>query len=52
MTLTVVHTDHLNLLYQKLPSQRMVRWSLLLEKFQPQFRHVAAINKDAADALS
>ena len=27
----IVHTDHLNLLYQKLPSQRMELWILLLE---------------------
>ena len=47
-----VHTDHLNLLYQKLPSQRMVRWRLLLEEFHPQFKHVAGIDNDAADALS
>ena len=53
MTVTVHRTtDHLNLLYQKLPSQRMVRWRLLLEEFHPQFKHVAGIDNDAADALS
>ena len=55
MTVTVHRTtDHLNLLYQKLPSQRMVRWRLLLllEEFHSQFKHVAGIDNDAADALS
>ena len=30
----------------------MVRWRLLLEEFHPQFKHVACIDNDAADALS
>ena len=47
-----VHTDHMNLLYKSLPSQRMQRWRLLLEEFHPQFKHVAGVNNDAADALS
>ena len=47
-----VHTDHMNLLYKSLPSQQMQRWRLLLEEFHPQFKHVAGINNDAADALS
>ena len=51
-THVTVHTDHLNLLYTKLPSQRMIRWRLLLEEFHPQFKHVAGIDNDAADALS
>ena len=49
---TTVHTDHLNLLYQSLPSQRMVRWRLMLEEFAPMFKHVAGVDNDAADALS
>ena len=30
----------------------MIRWRLLLEEFHPQFKHVAGIDNDAADALS
>ena len=47
-----VHTDHLNLLYNKLPSQRMTRWRLLLEEYNPKVVHIAGIDNDAADALS
>ena len=47
-----VHTDHLNLLYQNMPSQRMVRWRLMLEEFNPTIKHVAGKDNDAADALS
>ena len=46
-----VHTDHLNLLYKKLPSQRMIRWRLLLEEFAPSIVHVKGKDNDAADAL-
>ena len=47
-----VHTDHLNLLYNKLPCQRMIRWRLLLEEYHPTVVHVAGVDNDAADALS
>ncbi len=47
-----VHTNHLNLLYKKLPSQRMIRWRLLLEEFHPRVKHVAGVDNAAADALS
>ena len=47
-----IHTDHLNLLCKKLPSQRLIRWRLLLEEFHPKFVHVAGKDNDAADALS
>jgi hypothetical protein len=47
-----VHTDHLNLLYSDMPSQRMIRWRLLMEEFHPQVVHVAGKDNDAADALS
>jgi hypothetical protein len=49
---TTIHTDHLNLLHQILPSQRMVQWRLILEEFAPLFKHVADVKKDAADALN
>ena len=47
-----VHTDHLNLLYRNLPSQRMVQWRLLLEEYHPFFKHMTSVENDAADALS
>jgi ribonuclease HI len=47
-----VHTDHLNLLYQNMPSQRMVRWRFMLEEFNRTIKHVACKDNDAADALS
>ena len=48
----VVHTDHLNLLYAKLASARMIRWRMLLEEFGPEVRHVAGVKNVVADALS
>ena len=48
----ILHTDHLNLLYKNLPSQRMVRWRLLLDEFHPTFKHIAGVEKNAADDLS
>ena len=47
-----VHTDHLNLLYNKLPSQRMTRWRLLLEEYHPKVVHIKGVDNDAADVLS
>jgi hypothetical protein len=47
-----VHTDHLNPLYQNMSSQRMVRWRLMLEEFNPTIKHVAGKDNDAADAMS
>jgi hypothetical protein len=47
-----VHTDHLNLLYAKLPSQRMMRWRNPVEEYNPKVVHIAGIDNDAADALS
>lgn len=47
-----VHTDHLNLLYQNMPTQRMVRWRLMLEEHHPNFVHVAGNQNAAADVLS
>ena len=47
-----IHTDHLNLLYKKLPNQRMLRWRLLLEDFNPTVKHIAGEKNLSADALS
>jgi RNase H-like domain found in reverse transcriptase len=34
----IVHTDHKNLLYQKMSTARIIRWRLLIEDFGPTFR--------------
>ena len=48
-----VHTNHLNLLYNKCPIQRMIKWRLILEEFHPKVLHdVGGKENDAADALS
>ena len=48
----VVHTDHLNLLYQKMASNRLIRWRLIVEEFGPQFKHIQGQKNIVADALS
>ena len=32
----VVHTDHLNLLYKKLASSRLVRWKMIFRRIWPR----------------
>ena len=48
----IVHTDHQNILYNKLSTDRVVRWRLLLEEFGPEFKHVNGKDNVIADALS
>ena len=48
----VVHTDHLNLLYKKLASARLIRWRMLLEEFGPKVEHIKGKKNIVADALS
>ena len=47
-----VHTDYLNILYQSMPSQRMVRRGLMLKEWHPTIKNVAGVDNDGADALS
>ena len=47
----VVHTDHLNLLYSKLASNRMIRWRHMLEEFGPRFEHVAGEENKVVDTF-
>ena len=47
-----VHTDHSNLLYNKLLSQQMARWKLLLEEYHPKVVHISGVDNNAVDALS
>ncbi len=48
----VVHTDHLNILYSKMPSARVVRWRLMLEEYGAKFVHVAGEDHVVADTMS
>ena len=48
----VVHTDHLNLLYRKLASNRLIRWRMILEEYGPEVVHVKGESNVVADALS
>ena len=48
----IVHTDHLNLLYQKLPNLWMCKWRLMMGEFHPTVVHCAGIKNDSIDALS
>ena len=47
-----VHTGHLNLLYQSMPTQRMIHLRLMLEEWHPTNKHVAGVDNDGADVLS
>ena len=48
----IVHTDHKNLLYKKMSTDRLIRWRLLLEEYDVEFRHIAGEKNVVADALS
>jgi putative transposase len=48
----IIHTDHRNILYKKLSSNRIIRWQLLLEEYGPEYVHVKGKDNVVADALS
>lgn len=47
-----VHTDHLNLWSRKIPSEHMMQWTLLLEKFHPKVVHIKGVENDVTNSLS
>jgi hypothetical protein len=48
----IVHTDHKNLLHQKMSTDQIIRWRLLIEEFGPTFMHIKGEKNVIADALS
>ena len=47
-----VYTDHKNNTFQRLQTQRVIRWRLYLEEYGVQFHYIKGENNDLADALS
>ena len=48
----IVYTDHKNLIYNDLQTDRVLRWRLLLEEFGVEIRYIKGITNTVADVLS
>ena len=48
----IVIIDHKNLLYQKMSTDRIIQWRLLIEEFGPIILHSKGEKNIIADALS
>jgi hypothetical protein len=48
----IIYTDHSNLTYKNFNTDRVMRWRLLVEEYNPEFRHIPGSKNIVADALS
>ena len=48
----IVYTDHKNLIYNDLQTDRVLRWRLLLEEFGVEIRYIKGVTNTVADVLS
>ena len=46
-----VYTDHKNLTYKMFNTDRVMRWCLILEEFEPELKYIKVENNVIADAL-
>ena len=47
-----VYTDHKNLTYNFLNTERVMRWRLIIEEFDPELKYIKGENNVVADPLS
>ena len=47
-----IYTDHKNLTYRNFNTERVMRWRLILEEFDPELKYIKGENNVVADALS
>ena len=47
-----VYTDHKNLVYKNFNTERVMRWRLILEEFDPELVYIKGEHNIVADALS
>ena len=48
----IIHTDHKNLVYKSLTSDRVLRWRLYIEEYSLEIKYIKGEKNVVADALS